>query len=232
MYEVYKRLSKISTEEFEDYTIDEVTWMFQETDNKRFKNKCYVYVFKKLFPMLLKIHHKPRFAGLLNTDKTAECMYRVFLAMQKWKESKKVKLITYIYTSVTNALITMDTLSKNGAHNVFNKLVALQDKELNHILYSIPEKSNHEDTIDYYDMLNNNTILNHDEKLYCKKLIEGYRTVNEVSKQLNKTSIPVHDLRTKSYTTIPITSANDLNKYCYKLRNSVKKKLQGVKVFN
>ena len=229
MYSVYRSLSKISTKELEDYSLEDVTWMFQQTDNKVFRNRCYTYVFKHLFAMLLKIHHKPAFASLPYEDRTEECMLRVLVCMEKWNENKKVKLITYIHTSVNNALKTLVTLSKNGKHNVYNNLISCDEKTTKYILESIPYTDNYRE-LEYKNFLNNNSIFSKDESILCQKIAEGYKTARELATQIKKDCITTYSKSKKQYLTSPLDN-DGLIKYCGKLRTNIKKKLSA-KIFN
>lgn len=226
MFNVYKIINNISTKELEGYSLDDVARLFKNSTDEKFKNKCFAYVFKNVYPMLLKIYNKPRFGYIQYDDKTEECLVAVLYALEHWDEKRGYKLSTYIYSKVNCSLISLETLYNSNKNKVFQNITYLeQDKTIyDHILNSIKYNSS-EKLFNYIKDLDESSILNKDEIEYCKGILKGYTTNKQLSDYLNKKDITIYNKRTKKFITKQATEGNSL-RYCQKLRSSIQTKLK------
>ena len=227
MFDTYKMISRVSVRDFENMELNDVTLQFQNSKDKNFRNKCFVYVFKNVYPMLLKIHHKPRYAILSNEEKTEECICRTLFAMEHWKPDGGQKISSYIYLAVESSLKTLVTKANNSKNKIFRNLLHMTPKVSEYILGSIPYNSS-EKLFHYIDDLNKSSILTKDEILYCQNILKGHRTVNEIAWEM----IPKVDQsskfrgKNKKLVSKPIKTEQDIIKYVGNLRTSIKKKLK------
>lgn len=226
MFNVYKAMNSISTIELEKYSIDEVAGLFQQSTNEIFRNKCFAYIFKNVYPMVLKIYNKPRFGYMHYDDKTEECLLAILYAIEHWDSTRGYKLSTYIYSKINCSLISLETVYNSNKNKVFRNITHLEqdsktyDYLLNNIRYNSSEKLEN-----YIKDLDSSSILNKDEIEFCKGILQGYTTNRQIAKKLDKKEITTFNNHTKKYITKSADEKLSLN-YCQKLRTSIKNKIK------
>lgn len=227
MYDTYRSITSIPVKELEHLSLNEVAVLFQQSTDREFRNKCFAYVFKNVYPMLLGIHHNEKYAKLTHDDKTEECLCCTLYAMEHWTPKRGQKLSSYINMVVNSCFTTMLGKHVNcNKHKVFDNLIEADDKTLGLILSSIKDTNDKKPMVDLICKLDNSTLLTRDEKDYCKNLMNGYVTNKEMASQMKHiTSIPRYNKKKKQFVSVPVKSEIALMNYCGQLKKSIQEKL-------
>ena len=225
MYDTLNSILRINTDEFNNLELNDVVLRFQDSNDSKFRNKCFAHIFKNVFPMLWNLHQNPKYEAITYDEKTEECLCCVLAAMKLWKKDKGQKISSYIYTIISTQFLTLVSRYKNGnKYKVFDNLISNPEIS-DYALKCIPYNSSNK-LYNFLKDLKHSRILNHDEIEYCEWLLKGYRTNKQIAEQMKLQEYPKYIKKNKEYVTLPIASEKDAIKYCSFLRQSIKKKLR------
>ena len=170
---------------YDDLSVQDLVIQFKGSEDKKEKDKIYSSLFCKLFPMIYKIQSK--YISLTYEQKVEYTDLCLMNSLRNYKLNSKAKFMSYFYGNLSRCFLGFSKIQNtNTKKAVWNNIVTLDQDLVKTILGNIPERKSFVDNFDFFDTLNNSSLLNSLEKDYCKLLYAGFSKVADLISIFNE----------------------------------------------
>lgn len=179
MLATQKMHSTYVRDQYDHLNVQQLVLLFKESNEKKEKDKIYSALFCKLFPAIYKIQRKyPSLTCEQRIEYTDLCLLN---SLRNYKTDSKAKFLSYFYGNLGRCFMGFaKTQVTNRKKAVWSNLLDADEETTQRALLNVPEYRSFTDRIDFYDTLDNSSIMNSVEKEYCKLLYSGYSKVADL----------------------------------------------------
>lgn len=221
MFSTYQLMRNYCGNTLDKYSLSYLVRLFKSATDKRGRNKYFSAIFCKVYPYILETSKK--FIYLQDEQKVELTLLNLYTALNNYDCNSSAEFFTYFHKSLHNKLLSYDERQKSGQKNqAWNNLIDMSDDSYEYTINSVESK----DATELYNKLlldiETSNVLNLEEKLYCKAIMLGANTADDI---IRYTGMSCRKRTSKRKLTYPMSDSS-AKRIITSIRDSIREKVK------